>query len=228
MVRAHDLYRLLLHSQRLTLRIQHLINTLSRARIQTRRCSARRIWSNLFRQSLTRLSARPREYIHSRSNRSGSPLVEKDRRFLFARPSAFESWRLDKTLRPILRCRPRADCMFSLRFSLRRTLASYFQYYHRSRTHLSLEKDSPEPRSIQSPEMGRVNSAGCTIATNDGLPEKRDYPLPSSGQFFKPDSEVTLRASAPACSLEDRNKCRQPSGCLQKKNESFWARRHFR
>jgi transposase InsO family protein len=40
--------------------------------------------------------------------------------------------------------------------SLRRTLASYFQYYHRSRTHLSSEKDSPEPRSIQSREMGRV------------------------------------------------------------------------
>jgi transposase InsO family protein len=40
--------------------------------------------------------------------------------------------------------------------SLRRTLASYFQYHHQSRTHLSLEKDSPEPRSIQPPEMGRV------------------------------------------------------------------------
>ena len=40
--------------------------------------------------------------------------------------------------------------------SLRRTLASYFQYYHRSRTHLSLGKDSPEPRSIQPPAMGRV------------------------------------------------------------------------
>ena len=40
--------------------------------------------------------------------------------------------------------------------SLRRTLACYFQYYHRSRTHLSLEKDSPEPRSIQPPAMGRV------------------------------------------------------------------------
>ena len=40
--------------------------------------------------------------------------------------------------------------------SLRRTLTSYFQYYHRSRTHLSLGKDSPEPRSIQPPEMGRV------------------------------------------------------------------------
>ena len=40
--------------------------------------------------------------------------------------------------------------------SLRRTLASYFDYYHRSRTHLSLDKDSPGPRSIQPPEMGRV------------------------------------------------------------------------
>src|ERR1700736_2527655 len=40
--------------------------------------------------------------------------------------------------------------------SLRRILISYFDYYHRSRTHLSLGKDSPLPRSIQPPEMGRV------------------------------------------------------------------------
>jgi transposase InsO family protein len=40
--------------------------------------------------------------------------------------------------------------------SLRRTLVSYFDYYHRSRTHLSLGKDSPEPRSIQPPAMGAV------------------------------------------------------------------------
>jgi putative transposase len=40
--------------------------------------------------------------------------------------------------------------------SLRRILGSYFDYYHRSRTHLSLSKDSPEPRSIQPPEMGSV------------------------------------------------------------------------
>ena len=40
--------------------------------------------------------------------------------------------------------------------SLRRTLASYFDYYHRFRTHLSLDKDSPDPRPIQAPEMGRV------------------------------------------------------------------------
>jgi transposase InsO family protein len=40
--------------------------------------------------------------------------------------------------------------------SLRRTLASYFDYYHRSRTHLSLGKDSLEPRPIQPPEIGPV------------------------------------------------------------------------
>ena len=40
--------------------------------------------------------------------------------------------------------------------SLRRTLASYFDYYHRSRTHLSLGKDSPEPRPIQPLPMGSV------------------------------------------------------------------------
>jgi putative transposase len=40
--------------------------------------------------------------------------------------------------------------------SLRRTLNLYFDYYHRSRTHLSLGKDSPDPRSIQPPGMGSV------------------------------------------------------------------------
>jgi putative transposase len=43
--------------------------------------------------------------------------------------------------------------------SLRRTLTSYFDYYHRSRTHLSLGKDSPEPRPIQPPEIGPVVAA---------------------------------------------------------------------
>jgi transposase InsO family protein len=42
--------------------------------------------------------------------------------------------------------------------SLRRILSSYFEYYHRSRTHLSLGKDSPERRAIQPPEMGSVVS----------------------------------------------------------------------
>jgi hypothetical protein len=40
--------------------------------------------------------------------------------------------------------------------SLRRTLVAYFDFYHKSRTHLPLGKDSPEPRPIQPPEIGPV------------------------------------------------------------------------
>jgi transposase InsO family protein len=40
--------------------------------------------------------------------------------------------------------------------SLRRILTSYLEYYHHSRTHLSLKKDSPEPRPVQGPEIGEV------------------------------------------------------------------------
>jgi transposase InsO family protein len=39
---------------------------------------------------------------------------------------------------------------------LRCVLAKYLAYYHRTRTHLSLAKDAPEPRFIQRPEVGEV------------------------------------------------------------------------
>jgi transposase InsO family protein len=39
---------------------------------------------------------------------------------------------------------------------LRRVLSSYFQYYHESRTHLSLDKDCPEPRPIHPPTAGTI------------------------------------------------------------------------
>src|SRR5215510_6188930 len=39
---------------------------------------------------------------------------------------------------------------------LRRILKSYFEYYHLSRTHLSLAKDAPEPRAKQPPHLGGV------------------------------------------------------------------------
>ena len=42
--------------------------------------------------------------------------------------------------------------------SLRRILAAYFDYYHRSRTHLSLKKDSPVPRPVHSRHVGPVVS----------------------------------------------------------------------
>jgi putative transposase len=37
-----------------------------------------------------------------------------------------------------------------------RILTAYFDYYHRSRTHLALEKDCPEPRAVEPPEQGRI------------------------------------------------------------------------
>ncbi len=39
---------------------------------------------------------------------------------------------------------------------LRRTLREYFSYYHICRTHLSLNKDPPETRTIEPPESGKV------------------------------------------------------------------------
>ena len=39
---------------------------------------------------------------------------------------------------------------------LRRILKSYLEYYHGSRTHLALAKDTPAPRAVQPPELGAV------------------------------------------------------------------------
>ena len=41
---------------------------------------------------------------------------------------------------------------------LMRLLRDYVSYYHRFRTHLSLEMDCPFPRAIQPPDMGSVRS----------------------------------------------------------------------
>ena len=41
---------------------------------------------------------------------------------------------------------------------LRRILREYVDYYHSCRTHLSLEKDAPEPRRVESPAMGKVSA----------------------------------------------------------------------
>jgi transposase InsO family protein len=39
---------------------------------------------------------------------------------------------------------------------LRQILASYFDYYHHSRTHLSLDKDCPDRRSVQLADEGKI------------------------------------------------------------------------
>ncbi len=42
--------------------------------------------------------------------------------------------------------------------SLYRHLQAFCSYYHRTRTHLALQKDSPEPRAVQTPEAGAIIS----------------------------------------------------------------------
>ena len=41
---------------------------------------------------------------------------------------------------------------------LRRVLLSYIAYYHRSRTHLALDKDYPDGRPIQPPTAGTISA----------------------------------------------------------------------
>ena len=42
--------------------------------------------------------------------------------------------------------------------SLVRHLKAYADYYHRTRTHLALEKDCPAPRRVQPPDAGPIVS----------------------------------------------------------------------
>lgn len=46
---------------------------------------------------------------------------------------------------------------------LRRILSTYVDYYNRTRTHLSLTKDSPELRTVQRPSQGRVVSVRALV-----------------------------------------------------------------
>jgi hypothetical protein len=39
---------------------------------------------------------------------------------------------------------------------LRRVLRSYLIYYHKTQTHLALDKDCPEPRFMQPPDRGKI------------------------------------------------------------------------
>ena len=60
--------------------------------------------------------------------------------------------------------------------SLYRHLRNFTDYYHRSRTHLGLQKDTPESRPVQAPEAGRIVAipevGGSIIGTNVAPPER--------------------------------------------------------
>ena len=62
---------------------------------------------------------------------------------------------------------------------LRRVLPSYVDYYHRTRTHLSLDKDCPDPRPVMPPGIGESSpsrkSVACITATNGSLPDSFNF-----------------------------------------------------
>jgi putative transposase len=60
---------------------------------------------------------------------------------------------------------------------LQRLLAEYFDYYHRSRTHLSLDKDAPETRAVELPENGPIRAVPLATGYNSVTRERpRDGP----------------------------------------------------
>ena len=56
----------------------------------------------------------------------------------------------------------RRDCLDQVivlnEMHLRRILTEYFDYYHNSRPHLSLDRNSPSPREVEPPSQGKVIS----------------------------------------------------------------------
>jgi Integrase core domain len=112
--------------------------------------------------------------------------------------------------------------------SLRRTLHTYLAYYQRSRTHLALGKDAPEPRAVESPEQG------CVVA----IPQVGDYTTDISEaplNWSKPIAPMFAFLSGNAAFLDlpdqtfaDQNRILSPSelpapGCTRRLDEAETA-----
>ena len=97
----------------------------------------------------------PRYLLHDRDSIYGDPFRQRLREMgirdvLTAPRSPWQNSYAERLIGSI-----RRECL-DRESSLRRTLKSYFYYYLRARAHLALGKDTPEPRAIQPPELGRV------------------------------------------------------------------------
>ena len=66
-------------------------------------------------------------------------------------------------------------------------LSEYVDYYNRSRTHLSLAEDAPEPRTVQPPSQGRVVEASRVGGLHhDTSGERRELMGRISGRHRQP------------------------------------------
>jgi hypothetical protein len=127
--------------------------------------------------SLRRTSSRPRMLRHGRPRpwaRSISPMVALGGR---------TSRRQARHRRPLNKRH------------LRRILTAYFAYYHRSRTHLSLGKDAPEPEAVHATSMGR--DRGATRSGRPALPLRAPRGLiATSVRHADVDIDIDRRPSA--------------------------------
>jgi hypothetical protein len=90
-------------------------------------------------------------------------LVMLVRATVFSRATiATENLVLRHQLRVLQRSVIRRECLDHLivfsKAHLQQILTRYFEYYHETRTHLSLERNAPIPRQVEPP------SRGCVIA----------------------------------------------------------------
>jgi hypothetical protein len=55
---------------------------------------------------------------------------------------------------------PATDCLDQViaisERQLRRVIRGYVEYYHADRTHLGLDKDTPDGRELEPPEVGKI------------------------------------------------------------------------
>ena len=66
---------------------------------------------------------------------------------------------------------------------LRRLLRNYLTYYHGCRTHLSLEKDAPEPRAVERVDQGRIVRRPWSATSIIATPARRRKILPAYGVY---------------------------------------------
>jgi hypothetical protein len=119
---------------------------------------------------------------------------------------------------------------------LRRVLSSYADYYHRSRTYLSLDKDCPEPRAVMPPRMERV----VAIPQVRGLhhryerlapPDQNHFPFLKVARPLSHSSED--RTIGVSCDVACRSKIafgldRSPDSLLTPIQRQFMHRLKFR
>jgi hypothetical protein len=94
----------------------------------------------------------------------------------------------------------------------RRLRRDYLAYYHRVRTHLSLAKDSPEPRAAQRSDMGRIVEtpwSAASIIAAAGWPHKISPPAGCTGHPVAAGAGVRL---AVGVFLPSRQPHRSPNG----------------